>query len=408
MFLLRQVHRIGILLLGCMATTVMLAQNSTSSPTSRFGYGELNDNVPTTYRAMGGISSGMRNRRAINPSQPASYTACDSMSFMFDMAASVMWTEYKDAAGRRNRANGNLEYVTVQFPIWKQHIAFSAGVLPYSAIGYDFSQKGNAGTHDYKVTYRGEGGFTQLYGGLSFNIMDWVALGANFYYMFGDATNITSLEFNESALTGSMMYKNMNVNSFRFRYGLQLFHTFAERHTVVLGAVYENRQRMNGEYVQYELYTLDSIKTTSDGFQVPTYYGVGASYSLDNRLVVAFDYSKYEWSKSNYFGQKGQLVDRAKYSFGAEYRHDPYARNYAKRMYWRVGASVQDSYIRTSNRMDFSLSLGVGLPFRTSSSLINLAVEYNRRNSMAQMVENNLKLTIAMGVNENWFFKRKL
>ena len=37
------------------------AQNGTSSPFSRYAYGELNDNVPNTYRAMGGVGSGMRN-----------------------------------------------------------------------------------------------------------------------------------------------------------------------------------------------------------------------------------------------------------------------------------------------------------------------------------------------------------
>ena len=33
----------------------LLAQNGSSSPYSRFGYGDLNDNVPNTYRAMGGV-----------------------------------------------------------------------------------------------------------------------------------------------------------------------------------------------------------------------------------------------------------------------------------------------------------------------------------------------------------------
>jgi hypothetical protein len=51
------------------------AQNLTSSPYSRYAYGDLNENVPTAYRAMGGVGLAMRSNRAINPSQPASYTA---------------------------------------------------------------------------------------------------------------------------------------------------------------------------------------------------------------------------------------------------------------------------------------------------------------------------------------------
>ena len=72
------------------------AQNMTSSPYSRYAYGDMNENVPTAYRAMGGVGIGMRNNRAICPAQPASYTSCDSLTFMLDIAASASWSHYKD------------------------------------------------------------------------------------------------------------------------------------------------------------------------------------------------------------------------------------------------------------------------------------------------------------------------
>ena len=96
---------IGILLL---LSVGVWAQNMTSSPYSRYAYGDMNENVPTAYRAMGGIGFGMRNNRAINPSQPASYTSCDSLTFMMDVAASANWSRYNDAGGKKNKANGNL------------------------------------------------------------------------------------------------------------------------------------------------------------------------------------------------------------------------------------------------------------------------------------------------------------
>ena len=72
------------------------AQNLTSSPYSRYAYGDMNENVPTVFRAMGGTGIGMRSNRAINPSQPASYTSCDSLTFMMDIAASATWSRYQD------------------------------------------------------------------------------------------------------------------------------------------------------------------------------------------------------------------------------------------------------------------------------------------------------------------------
>ena len=117
----------------------LTAQNLTSSPYSRYAYGDLNENVPTAFRAMGGVGLGMRSNRAINPSQPASYTSMDSLTFMMDIAASATWSRYRDASGMRNVANGNLEYLTFQIPLWKRWIAMSFGLLPDSSVGYSIS-----------------------------------------------------------------------------------------------------------------------------------------------------------------------------------------------------------------------------------------------------------------------------
>ena len=181
--------RIISLLLVLMMVVCAWAQNATSSPSSRFGYGELNSNLPNAYRAMGGVGIGMRSNKVINPAQPASYTSCDSMTFMFDIAGSLLYTNYGDSKGVTNKVNGNLEYMTIQFPIWRQHIAMSLGVNPYSAVGYNFALADSINSdYYYTKSYSGDGGFTQVYGGLSFNICDWVALGVNAYYMFGDVS----------------------------------------------------------------------------------------------------------------------------------------------------------------------------------------------------------------------------
>ena len=171
------VKRHILLIVALTVSLLVVAQNNTSSPFSCFGLGDINDNVPTTYRAMGSIGVGMRNHKVINPSQPASYTATDSLTFMFDLAADVMWTRYGDVAGTKNKANGNLEYITLQFPIYKRYIAFSAGILPFSSVGYDFTLTDSINSdYHFTKTYLGTGGITQIYAGLGFNLFDWVAL----------------------------------------------------------------------------------------------------------------------------------------------------------------------------------------------------------------------------------------
>ncbi len=397
------------LCLMVLAVPSLLAQNGTSSPFSRYAYGELNDNVPNTYRAMGGVGIGMRNNRVINSAQPASYTACDSLTFMFDLAASVMWSRYSDATGMRNKANGNLDYLTMQFPLWRRYIAFSAGVLPYTAVGYDVTMSDSIGSgYHFTKSYVGTGGISEVYGGLSFNICDWFALGANVYYMFGKVDNTRSLSFTESALTSTTQKSVFSVSSVRFRYGAQFFHTFGE-HSFALGGIFEAKQKLRSTYTAYETTLLDTVSAKNEGYEVPMVYGGGVSYTWANRLTLAFDYQRQCMSGALYEGNKGNLRDRDRYSFGMEYRHDPTGRRYVDRMEWRCGLNVANSYVLNNSAMDYTASIGVGFPLRTSATVFNATLEYGHRGGQAMgLTENSLRLVFNASISENWFFKRKL
>jgi len=384
----------------------LMVMAETGSPSSRFGYGELNDNIPNEYRAMGGVLAGMRSNHTINPSQPASYTAGDSLSFMFDIAMSVGWCNYKDSYGKKNVPLGSLEYITLQFPIWKRWIAFSCGVMPYSHVGYDFTLADTVGSYGYNVQYHGKGGLSQVYAGLGFNILDWFAAGANFYYNFGNSYNYTTLSFNNSTVTGSQLLRYMDMSAFTTKVGAQFFHTFG-RHSIILGATYDPKLPLGGKYLITETTTLDTAVVHS-GCEMPQAWTVGVNYTWNQRLSVAVDYSRQDWQDAVYFGQLGYLHNRQRVSFGAQYQHNMFGLNYYDRILWRVGASVMNSYAVGDNWQDFSVSLGVGFPLRTTATVINTTIEYGRKTSLPGLTENNLKLIIDVAVNESWFHKRKL
>ncbi len=403
----RMYKRLYILIsLLCLSVVSLQAQNNTSSPYSRFGYGELNDNVPGAYRAMGGVGVGMRSNKVINPSQPASFSAVDSTSFMMDLAASAMWTNYRDMTGSKNKGNGNLEYLTIQFPLWK-YIGFSVGVLPYSSVGYDFALKDSTAAYNATKSYAGSGGLTQVYGGLSFNIMDWVAVGANVYYMFGETTNARMLSFSQSDIKSVAMTNMLRVSDVHFRYGAQLFHTFDD-HSFTVGGVFENKSNLNARFKQIETTTNDTVANTTEGFQLPMVWGVGASYNWARRLTIAADYSVTDWSNTQYFGVTDSLRTRSKISVGAEYVHNPVGRKYWEHMAFRVGASVSDSYLKNVPAKDFTVSVGLGFPLQNVGTVINTTFEYGHRGTQSILSENYLRFTINASINENWFFKRKL
>ncbi len=397
-----------LFILFTLLTVCVGAQNNTSSPFSCYGLGDINDNVPNTYRAMGSVGIGMRNHKVINPSQPASFTACDSLTFMFDLAADLLWTGYGDDAGRKNKINGNLEYITLQFPLYKRYVALSAGVMPFSSVGYNISMADSINSdYHYTTNFFGNGGVSEVYGGLSFNLFDWVAIGANVYYMFGDVTNSRDVTFTETDVKTVIQASETSVSSVRFREGLQFFHTFG-KHNFVLGAVFENKRTLKSDYVIAESTQLDTVWTAEDIAQVPMMFGVGASYTWDNRLTIGFDYSRSYWSQAKVFENLDKLRDRNKYAFGIEYRHNPLGRNYAERMFWRLGCNMSDSYVEKVRRPDFMVSMGMGFPLRNAGTVFNVTVEYGHRGPAATLEENYVRLTLNASIAENWFFKRRL
>ncbi len=404
--------KIVLLFVILMASVVVSAQNMSSSPYSRYAYGDMNENVPTGYRAMGGVGFGMRNNKAINPSQPASYTACDTLTFMFDIAASVNWSRYEDAGGMKNKANGNLEYVTMQFPLFKRWIAMSLGLLPYSSVGYDISLSDSiaGGAYHYTTTYTGTGNISQVYGGLSFNIMNWLALGANIYYMWGDLNHMRTLTFKETGLNSTLQDEILTISDVRLRYGAQFFHTFGD-HSFTLGAIYENKMKLNSSYILIETQTSDSIPIFKDGWDLPMVWGVGASYNWDNRLTVGFDFERQCMASAYYNGLPGRdngLQDRNRYAFGAEYRHNPHGRKYYERMIWRAGLNIQDEYLASIGRKKITASVGFGFPLYTIGTVINTTFEYMHRGGTPGLVDNSLRVTIGASIAETWFMKRKL
>ena len=140
-------------------------------------------------------------------------------------------------------------------------------------------------------------------------------------------------------------------------------------------------------------------------------YGVGASYTWDNRLTVGFDFERQCMASAQFNGLTGadnMLRDRNRYALGVEYRHNPMGRKYVERMIWRAGVNVQDEYLSTIEARRVTASVGIGFPLYTIGTIINTTIEYTHRGSSAGLEEHALRFTIGASIAENWFFKRKL
>ena len=262
--------------------------------------------------------------------------------------------------------------------------------------------------YHYVLNYTGNGGLSEVYGGLSVNLFDWLALGFNCYYMFGDVVNSKSVVFTEQGPASIIQASSTRVTSVRFREGIQFFHEF-DKHAFAVGAIFENQRKLNGQSVVAESSQLDTVWVLDDIGSTPMMWGVGASYCWNNRFTLAFDYSCTYWAKVNFVEDfMDPLRNRNRYALGMEYRHNPLGRRYVDRMYWRLGCQMADSYIEAMSAPDFLIGLGFGFPLRNAGTVFNATIEYGHRGQIASLKEDYMRLTISAAICEAWFMKRKL
>jgi len=105
-------HTIWALLL-MMVTGTAIAQNNTNSPYTR--YGDLSDQSFGNSKAMGGIAFGLRDGAQINPTNPASYTAIDSLTFLFEGGVSLQNMNISNGGVKMNAKNASFDYLAMQF-----------------------------------------------------------------------------------------------------------------------------------------------------------------------------------------------------------------------------------------------------------------------------------------------------
>ena len=91
---------ISILLLTLLPLTATAQSNGTNSSYSRYGLGLLCDQSQGYNRSMGGVGQALRSGNRLNKLNPASYSAIDSLSFLFDVGMSLQRTRMAAATRR--------------------------------------------------------------------------------------------------------------------------------------------------------------------------------------------------------------------------------------------------------------------------------------------------------------------
>ncbi len=393
------------------------AQNNTFSPYSRYGYGIISEPAFGGASGMGGIGYGLRSSGQINPMNPASYSAVDSLSFLFDFGLSAVYTRFRENNLREARLNSNIEYAAVKIPLSKDW-GLSLGLYEYTRLGYAFSSSGSLTDLDgnsliYSNAYSASGGINNAYLGTSVLFFKHLSLGVNINYKFGSLINKSVLSYPYNAEINPTSVSNvLVVNHFNIDAGLQYEQWFGYKHRLVLGVNYTPDGLMDVNYTTTTT-TLDTLIQEHPGlsFGFPQNLGLGFSYTYDNRLTLGMDFQHQAWNKTSFFGVSDSLSLRTRLALGAEFLPLNIAQRYYQAIKYRMGLYYSDSYIKFApgNLKELGLSVGLGLPLRNQRTALNLAMEYGKTlTPLPGMVQEHYwRVKLGLAFSETWFVKRR-
>ncbi len=196
------------------------AQNSTNSPYSRFGIGDLNSITFARNLALGGTEIGLNQPLSINYGNPAAYS--NLWFTTYEAGADFKQYEFKNSSAVHRSHTASLSYFDFAFPIKAQKWSLGFGLLPYSNVGYSITENKTTDFGDSEIrNYQGSGGLNNFHIGSGIKLNKKLSFGVNTEYLFGSLNNNRKIYFLSPFYFDSEINKSTSIGSFHFKTGLQ-------------------------------------------------------------------------------------------------------------------------------------------------------------------------------------------
>lgn len=432
----------GVILLMLLSIKPISAQNYYNSPYTRYLLGDLINSGFSYNRSVGGSSVGLRPKNQINYLNPASYTSQDTNSFLFQVGFAGRSAKVVTGQDSDNSTNFNIEYLAIGLPISKWW-NLSIGTVPMSRMQYNFREVLDENIYGEQVflDYSGFGGFNEFYIGNAVSVNDLVSVGVNFSYIFGslDRTQESYMplrSFSSASIENSSKYI---ASDFYFKTGIQIHPTIKEKHKLILGLTYDLATDLKITQKKQNLRISPSFKQVSNGIDqtltdtllnidestnisIPAKIGLGFGYTYNERVSINAEFITQDWSGTNIVASNFKSGVYSSIRFGASYNPEPISNkmrvNYLKRMSYRIGGNLTNSYLYATNGniniKDIGMSAGLSFPIKNARKLytgttFNVAYQYGSRGTSDNglIKENYQILTFGITLHDFWFLKPK-
>lgn len=393
------------------------AQNSTSSPFSVFGIGEIEMRDFGRTTGMGSVGIGFQSENFLNRRNPAGLTGIDTLRFILDVSAGLKMSEFFTSARSGRTIDFTFKSMAIGVRLSKRWTS-SIGLSPFSNVGYQLNRQqlipGTAEIAD--AVYSGSGGVNNFYWANAFELFRGFSLGVTSTYLFGNIIHNAE----EDILTIKDTY---HVGRFNFDFGAQYSHWFGKHTNITVGGVYgyESMISIEHKHMVTSNYAIEKNQRKPDiKSYIPESYGAGFSIlrnKKDAEWIFAADYQFRNWSADPSRYKSLTYSDSHTYSVGLQLTpNKSRPEKYIQMMRFNAGACYNQSYLKVNGYQleDYSVSLGVGIPiynYRTggSPSYVNIAVNVGESGTGERggITERYVLFSINLSLIERWFAKKK-
>ena len=426
-------HRIlKIFSLLILVSPVVTGQKLVNSPYSRFGPGTLEPQGVFRIRSMGGSGVAISDPLSVNFLNPASFSAVDTNSFVFDFGLDFQVNYLSNSEESYLSDDMNFHHLTMAFPLSKR-IGFATGIIPYSSGYYNLSSRITEDDPEYdpiigetENRHKGSGSITQAFFGLGIKPVKGLSVGATMSFLFGELVRENIYYF----LDDNNYYHNLRkekilLRGINFNYGIQYTVDFRNDFFSTAGFALKTRKEYKAEYEsifsKYTLYTgtvfsndtLEYVLDENAHASLPQTIGIGIAFGKRDHFTVTADYRVAGWENCIFFGYESYLVNSNTIAFGAEIIPSKYANfNYLNRVEYRLGGHITDSHLMVNSEQlkEIGITFGAGLPLNRTKSRINVHFEYlNRSGSFENGLHSERCFNFGVSFNfyDYWFIKRK-
>jgi len=407
------------------------AQVTTSSPYSRYGFGNVKGSLLPQLRAMGGISTAVNKVNGfnyINMQNPASYSGINLTTIDLGMSASLSSLSRNNSS--ESNFNATFSHLAFAVPVSRKS-AISFGVLPYSDLGYSYKNTVKIDTMSVDQLYQGEGGLSKAYLGYGRRFGDDLSIGGNVEYIFGNLISTRATEYTDAGAINSKLQNKNSVGGFNYSYGIQYNFNIAPKTMVTLGYSGSSSGKVNSNQSYFAtiynkdangnentaLDTLSAVVSAKSSIKLPMSHNFGISIQQTDKWLIGADVRTSKWSDVSINNVNQGLQNSYGASIGGQFTPDITSYNsYFKRVDYRLGFNYDKTYIKIGNQdiKQMGASLGFGFPLPSSNGLsfykINFTTEVGQRGTLNNNLvkEKFINFHLGFTLNDTWFRKYRV